>query len=146
MFARFRIKKGNEGTWNLLGTSQHLICGANHNCFFTGLNYMCCPSNEPSIDNQPSCPYPKLTVLDPHGLPMKCSQIARSCPGVTKNPNLRYTLIFHRKTCTAPMSVLATFAVKIHLSKDIIRNYLTQHQHRPVDTVWRQLHLCQRRS
>ncbi|CAI2356701.1 unnamed protein product [Caenorhabditis sp. 36 PRJEB53466] len=65
----------------LPGTSQHLICGANHNCFFTGLNYMCCPSNEPSIDNQPSCPYPKLTVLDPHGLPMKCSQIARSCPG-----------------------------------------------------------------
>uniref|UniRef100_A0A1I7TCP3 Uncharacterized protein n=1 Tax=Caenorhabditis tropicalis TaxID=1561998 RepID=A0A1I7TCP3_9PELO len=65
----------------LPGTSQHLICGANHNCFFTGLNYMCCPSNEPSIDNQPSCPYPKLTVLDPHGLPLKCSQIARSCPG-----------------------------------------------------------------
>ncbi|EGT30173.1 hypothetical protein CAEBREN_02952 [Caenorhabditis brenneri] len=65
----------------LPGTSQHLICGPNHNCFFTGLNYMCCPSNEPSIDNQPSCPYPKLTVLDPHGLPLKCSQIARSCPG-----------------------------------------------------------------
>ncbi|EFO89868.1 hypothetical protein CRE_07555 [Caenorhabditis remanei] len=65
----------------LPGTSENLMCGANHNCFFTGLNYMCCPSNEPSIDNQPSCPYPKLTVLDPHGLPLKCSQIARSCPG-----------------------------------------------------------------
>ncbi|PIC16440.1 hypothetical protein B9Z55_023041 [Caenorhabditis nigoni] len=65
----------------LPGMSENLMCGPNHNCFFTGLNYMCCPSNEPSIDNQPSCPYPKLTVLDPHGLPLKCSQIARSCPG-----------------------------------------------------------------
>ncbi|CAB3400509.1 unnamed protein product [Caenorhabditis bovis] len=64
----------------LPGTFQHAICGPNHNCFFTGLNYMCCPSNEPSIDNQPTCPYPKLTVLDAHGLPLKCSALTRHCP------------------------------------------------------------------
>lgn len=64
----------------LPGTTQHAICGPNHNCYFTGLNYMCCPSNEPSVDNQPQCPYPKLTVLNSHGLPMKCSSRTRQCP------------------------------------------------------------------
>ncbi|CAD6185151.1 unnamed protein product [Caenorhabditis auriculariae] len=65
----------------LPGTSQYLICGNTHTCYFTGLNYMCCPSNEPSIDNQPTCPYPRITVLDSHGLPLKCSPRTRECPG-----------------------------------------------------------------
>ncbi|KAK5980037.1 hypothetical protein GCK32_000138 [Trichostrongylus colubriformis] len=41
---------------------------------------MCCPSNEPSRDNQPTCPPPSLTVLDPHGFPLKCSPRSRTCP------------------------------------------------------------------
>ncbi|KAK6033486.1 hypothetical protein OSTOST_00295 [Ostertagia ostertagi] len=41
---------------------------------------MCCPSNEPTDDNRPSCPSPALTVLDSHGLPLKCSPRTRTCP------------------------------------------------------------------
>uniref|UniRef100_A0A1I7W8A5 WAP domain-containing protein n=1 Tax=Heterorhabditis bacteriophora TaxID=37862 RepID=A0A1I7W8A5_HETBA len=64
----------------LPGSSQSTICGMDHTCFFSGLNYMCCPSNEPSPENQPSCANPMLTVLDSHGLPLKCSPRTRQCP------------------------------------------------------------------
>ncbi|PAV55669.1 hypothetical protein WR25_01526 [Diploscapter pachys] len=64
----------------LPGTSQYSVCGKSHTCYFTGLNYMCCPSNEPNPENMPSCPSPSLTVLDGNGMPVYCSPRTRQCP------------------------------------------------------------------
>ncbi|KJH40289.1 hypothetical protein DICVIV_13770 [Dictyocaulus viviparus] len=64
----------------LPGTSSATSCGNNHICFFSGMNYMCCPSNEPSADNQNGCPSPSLAVLDSHGKPLKCDPLTRGCP------------------------------------------------------------------
>ncbi|EYB97223.1 hypothetical protein Y032_0142g2306 [Ancylostoma ceylanicum] len=64
----------------LPGSSSRLVCGDDHACFFSGMNYMCCPTNEPSNRNQFVCPAPLLTVLDSKGLPQKCNTWTRECP------------------------------------------------------------------
>ncbi|VDM59942.1 unnamed protein product [Angiostrongylus costaricensis] len=62
-------------------------------CFFSGINYMCCPSNEPSIDIQPTCPTPALTVLDSYGIPLKCNPQTRSCLKVHSQFHKKLSLI-----------------------------------------------------
>uniref|UniRef100_A0A183GAZ3 WAP domain-containing protein n=1 Tax=Heligmosomoides polygyrus TaxID=6339 RepID=A0A183GAZ3_HELPZ len=82
----------------LPGSSSRSVCGVNHTCFFSGMNYMCCPSNEPSHDNQPACPSPLLTVLDSHGLPLKCNPRSRICPqekGTCSDVGLAYICCEH---------------------------------------------------
>ncbi|CAJ0955271.1 unnamed protein product, partial [Mesorhabditis belari] len=68
----------------LPGSSQKVVCGNNHACFFTGMNYVCCPSNEPTEDSQPTCSPPYLTVLADDGYPLKCSARTRTCPRKTQ--------------------------------------------------------------
>ncbi|CAJ0583671.1 unnamed protein product, partial [Mesorhabditis spiculigera] len=68
----------------LPGASQKVVCGKEHVCFFTGMNYVCCPSNEPTEETQLTCNAPYLTVLGTAGRPLKCSPRTRMCPGKTQ--------------------------------------------------------------
>uniref|UniRef100_A0A0N4U834 WAP domain-containing protein n=1 Tax=Dracunculus medinensis TaxID=318479 RepID=A0A0N4U834_DRAME len=62
-------------------------CGRNHSCYYSGLNYQCCPLLENKHIKSPSkvleCPTPMLTVVDEDENPIKCNPLSRSCPTET---------------------------------------------------------------
>ncbi|KAK6764762.1 hypothetical protein RB195_024912 [Necator americanus] len=64
----------------LPGSSSHSVCGDGHACFFSGMNYMCCPTNQSSGRHQHTCPAPMVTVLDSSGAPLRCKSWTRACP------------------------------------------------------------------
>ncbi|CAI4226201.1 unnamed protein product [Auanema sp. JU1783] len=53
-------------------------CGKAYGCFFSGVNYLCCPNNE--IANRTNvCPATYTTVMSSQGAPVKCN-LYQSCP------------------------------------------------------------------
>ncbi|GMT36074.1 hypothetical protein PFISCL1PPCAC_27371 [Pristionchus fissidentatus] len=64
----------------LPGAGQHSVCGPVHTCFFSGVNYMCCPTNEPPADAPPVCPNGLLTVTDARNHVVRCIPGRKACP------------------------------------------------------------------
>ncbi|CAI4233204.1 unnamed protein product [Auanema sp. JU1783] len=63
----------------LPGDSFALSCGNEYFCYFSGINYLCCPSNEKKIKKQMTCPEPLITVLSSRGDVLKCSGNSHEC-------------------------------------------------------------------
>ncbi|GMR60637.1 hypothetical protein PMAYCL1PPCAC_30832, partial [Pristionchus mayeri] len=64
----------------LPGAGQHSVCGPVHTCFFSGMNYMCCPTNEPPADAPPVCPNGLMTVTDARNHVVRCVPGRKACP------------------------------------------------------------------
>ncbi|KAF8355766.1 hypothetical protein PRIPAC_97389 [Pristionchus pacificus] len=64
----------------LPGAGQHSVCGPVHTCFFSGMNYMCCPTNEPPADAPPVCPNGLMTVTDARNHVVQCIPGRKACP------------------------------------------------------------------
>lgn len=67
----------------ILGAGQFDVCGPLHTCFFSGLNYMCCPTNEPPADAHPICPNGLHTVIDHEYRSVLCAPGRLACPAVS---------------------------------------------------------------
>ncbi|KHJ99176.1 hypothetical protein OESDEN_00838 [Oesophagostomum dentatum] len=87
-----KLDKNGRPLQCIPGSSSRLVCGEGYSCFFSGMNYMCCPTNEPPSSNQLACPAHSLTVLDPSGLPLKCDTWTHACPQVSTGKQ-RYTTV-----------------------------------------------------
>lgn len=60
------------------------MCGEGYSCFFTGLDYHCCPSVDDieDIKSHGECPDYAFAFLDSYGKQIRCSSIGKQCPEV----------------------------------------------------------------
>jgi len=69
----------------LPGQHDNNVCGEGYSCFFSGINYHCCPSGDETADKHQrgECPDYTFAVLDSVGKPVHCSTLGKECPGVS---------------------------------------------------------------
>jgi hypothetical protein len=66
----------------LPGENDNNVCGDGYSCFFSGLNYHCCPSGDETNErDQGECPDYTFAILDSNGKSIRCSSLGKECSG-----------------------------------------------------------------